>query len=216
MDAEAEMLGRARELNPTYSMALNHYANHLFWLWQDTTLAGYVQPGRQNVFCSINPTELIKVGTSIELVHNHVAGSIIETQVLEISSQPNENGDWAIKLAAEYTSCVESGLHQIIIRVKEVPEIDDLASRAYHCGLLCPSIHLYGNAISGTAVPEIRAEAYFILGRNRHTRGDAKAALPYYAHACKLWPHFALAQYRLAQVMLSTPNAWREFKPTNI
>ena len=37
-------------------------------------------------------------------------------------------------------------------RRRDAARIDDLASRAYHC----------------TAVPEVRAEAYFILGRNRH------------------------------------------------
>ena len=52
----------------------------------------------------------------------------------------------------------------------------------------------------GTAVPEIKAEAYFILGRNHHSKGDMKGALPYYTQACKLWPQFTLAQYRLAQV----------------
>lgn len=52
----------------------------------------------------------------------------------------------------------------------------------------------------GTAVPEIRAEAYFILGRNHHMRHDFDGALPYYTQACKLWPQFTLAQYRLAQV----------------
>ena len=54
-------------------------------------------------------------------------------------------------------------------------------------------------ARSGTAVPEIRAEAYYILGRSHHANGNMKAALPYYSQACKLWPSFALAQYRLAQ-----------------
>jgi tetratricopeptide (TPR) repeat protein len=49
-------------------------------------------------------------------------------------------------------------------------------------------------------VPEIQAEAYFILGRNNHARGNIRGALPYYTQACKLWPHFALAQFRLAQV----------------
>ena len=54
--------------------------------------------------------------------------------------------------------------------------------------------------IIGTVVPEIQAEAYFILGRNNHARGNIRGALPYYTQACKLWPHFALAQFRLAQV----------------
>jgi len=53
----------------------------------------------------------------------------------------------------------------------------------------------------GTAVPEVRAEAYFILGRNHHVRQDFLGALPYYVQACKLWPQFALAQFRLAQAI---------------
>lgn len=52
-------------------------------------------------------------------------------------------------------------------------------------------------------VPEIQAEAYFILGRNSHARGNIQSALPYYTQACNLWPRFALAQFRLAQAQSS-------------
>ncbi len=52
-------------------------------------------------------------------------------------------------------------------------------------------------------MPEIQAEAYFILGRNHHVRNEFQGALPFYVQACKLWPHFALAQFRLAQVLLN-------------
>ena len=52
-------------------------------------------------------------------------------------------------------------------------------------------------------VPEIQAEAYFILGRNSHAHGNVDDALPYYTQACKIWPRFALAQFRLAQVFIT-------------
>lgn len=131
------MLGRARELNPTYSMALNHYANHLFWLWQEVTLTGYVQPGSINIMCPTNPTELIQAGALIQLVRNRSDPSV-EIKVVEVTPKPNPNGDWVIKLAAPYTSPGENGLIcEVTIHVKDIPEIDDLASRAYHCIFPC-------------------------------------------------------------------------------
>lgn len=111
-DAAAHTFRRAAELKPTCSIALNHYANHLFWKWRATSET---------------------IGTTI---------------------------------------------------ADSAREISNLASRSYHC----------------TMVPEVRAEAYFILGRNSHARGDLENALPFYTQACRLWPTFPLAQFRLAQV----------------
>lgn len=129
------MLCRARELNPTYSMALNHYANHLFWQWQEVRFTGHVQPGSTNVLCSSNPTELLQNGTRIQLIYNSKSGNTFETEVKEVIL--NSKSGWVIKLNSPYTSSVENGPHKVTVLVKDVPEIDDLASRAYHCNILC-------------------------------------------------------------------------------
>ena len=93
-------------------------------------------------------------------------------------------------------------VHKVAIRIIRTPEIEKLASRAYHCGFLCLLVHDHEYFNPGTTVPEIQAEAYFILGRSHHASGNMKVAMPYYTQACKLSPSFALAQYRLAQVVL--------------
>mmetsp|Transcript_24011 Transcript_24011/g.72320 ORF Transcript_24011/g.72320 Transcript_24011/m.72320 type:complete len:300 (+) Transcript_24011:635-1534(+) len=141
------MFSRAAELRPTYSIAINHHANHLFWKWQ---------------------ADLEKSGTLISSsAHFCLANNP--------SSKP---------LSARVNlPCMLSKYKLISSHNEHVPEINNLASRSYHC----------------TVVPEIQAEAYFVLGRNSHVRGDMEGALPYYTQACRLWPGFALAQFRLAQ-----------------
>mmetsp|Transcript_20880 Transcript_20880/g.69076 ORF Transcript_20880/g.69076 Transcript_20880/m.69076 type:complete len:951 (+) Transcript_20880:977-3829(+) len=178
------MLSRARELDPTCSMALNHYGNHLFWLWQQSSLTGHAQMGSSSITCSTDPSDLLHSGTCIQLIQNGENKVALETKVRDVVILPGELDTWTVNLATPYRPLAKTDLHKLSIKVKEVPEIDDLASRAYHC----------------TAVPEIQAEAYFILGRNHHVRNEFQGALPFYVQACKLWPHFALAQFRLAQV----------------
>ena len=74
------------------------------------------------------------------------------------------------------------------------------ASKAVFCKDRKKVEALASHAFHSTDVDAMRAESYFILGRLEHARGENEKALQYYAEACRLWPDFALAQFRLAQV----------------
>ena len=58
--------------------------------------------------------------------------STVEAEVQDVTLHPNILGHWIVNLTAPY-SHGQAGVHEVSIRVKDVPEIDDLASRAYHC-----------------------------------------------------------------------------------
>mmetsp|Transcript_22088 Transcript_22088/g.66296 ORF Transcript_22088/g.66296 Transcript_22088/m.66296 type:complete len:1116 (+) Transcript_22088:268-3615(+) len=148
------MLGRAIELNPSYSIALNHYANNLFW--------------KERKICQRRAPRIT---------------ATLKSNVQNLVNHNEEISDVNIKLKNFHS--VQDPLKSPTFQ--HMSEVDELASRAYHC----------------TTVPEIQAEAYFILGRNSHASGNMEGALPYYTQACKLWPSFALAQFRLAQIRTS-------------
>jgi RNA polymerase-associated protein CTR9 len=151
MSIATDMLRRAIELNPSYSIALNHYANYLFWKEQKICQCRAPLTSKSNVQTPANYNKDM-TDANIKVTNLH-------------STQDHRKSP-----ASNHMS-----------------EVDELASRAYHC----------------TTVPEIQAEAYFILGRNNHVSGNIEGALPYYTQACKLWPSFALAQFRLAQIRTS-------------
>jgi len=91
------MFSRAAELRPTYSIAINHHANHLFWKWQ---------------------ADLEKSGTLISSsAHFCLANNP--------SSKP---------LSARVNlPCMLSKYKLISSHNEHVPEINNLASRSYHC-----------------------------------------------------------------------------------
>lgn len=183
IDGVVRMISRATELKPTYSIALNHYANHLFWNWQKMPFTAYTTSGNADICCSADPTPQLLAGAVIRFGGDDQGNGAVEAIVLDGMAQRTSENRWILKLTAPI-SCIVRHQKEQPVCVKYVTEVDNLASRAYHC----------------TMVPEIQAEAYFILGRNSHARGNIQSALPYYTQACNLWPRFALAQFRLAQV----------------
>jgi len=179
----SRMIARAADLKPTYSIALNQLAHQLFWLWKKAEWTVSADVGSEVLVVLSDPSALVSVGVDLRLGGS--AGSFFEAQVVAVDERGG--GEWAIRIDKPFSPLgldVAVDLKALVVTCRDQPRVDDLASRAYHC----------------TAVPEVRAEAYFILGRNRHARGDAAGALPYYTQACKLAPKFALALFRLAQV----------------
>jgi len=115
-------------------MALNHHANHLFWRYQGTEVTGYGQTGSSTISFHLDPTDLLQPGTQVQLVQKHTDKPVAESEVKVVASRANN--DWCIKLSSKYSLSGENGLQEVTVRLKTIPEIADLASRAYHCGCL--------------------------------------------------------------------------------
>jgi hypothetical protein len=128
------MISRATELKPTYSISLNHYANHLFWNWQKVPFTARTTLGNANICCSADPTLQLLAGAVIRFGGDNQGSGASEAIILDGVAQRTSEHRWTLKLTAPFTSCIAS--HQkkeLPVRVKYIPEVDNLASRAYHC-----------------------------------------------------------------------------------
>lgn len=128
------MLGHARELNPTYSMALNHYANHLFWQ-NSGEIVGHAQPGSSRILLRSDPAYMLKAGTQIE-IFDAKDKKMLETQVNQVHATSDTTHGWVTRLETPYPlTTTNRGVQRILIRIAGMTEISELASRAYHCSV---------------------------------------------------------------------------------
>lgn len=175
---------RAYDVDSNTASILNQLAHVVFWTWHRCPLIAYSTCNQLIVKFKEDPSHWLYPGVDIRLELSQYKQPIFSRVVVVIGDSEN----WDVHLSSRdvnrVSSRVSSSPLQMAVFCRDTPRVDDLASRAYY----------------GTSVPETRAEAYYILGRNRHVHCDALGAMPFYAHACHLAPRFALAHFRLAQV----------------
>lgn len=131
------LLIRARDLNPAYSVALNHYANYMFWEHQEALFVGYAQSNVACIMSYTDPRALLKPDTHIRVAFEQNNKQALETQVSQITLEPDSKNWWRVKLSSTLPSLSEDEVHKVAIRIMRTPEIEKLASRAYHCVFLC-------------------------------------------------------------------------------
>eukprot|EP00633_Aureoumbra_lagunensis_P011359 CAMPEP_0197342898 /NCGR_PEP_ID=MMETSP0892-20130614/47153_1 /TAXON_ID=44058 ORGANISM="Aureoumbra lagunensis, Strain CCMP1510" /NCGR_SAMPLE_ID=MMETSP0892 /ASSEMBLY_ACC=CAM_ASM_000538 /LENGTH=353 /DNA_ID=CAMNT_0042848149 /DNA_START=284 /DNA_END=1342 /DNA_ORIENTATION=- len=177
-----QMIKRATELKPSYSSALSLLAHRHFWQWHQ---APFTVQGKENFLkCMDDPWICLNIGFDVRLAHD--GEDAFQARIIGIYKIKNF---WMIKISMALSEHLlnDAELH---LYWRNTMLIEEIASKAYYC----------------TNIPACQAEAYFILGRNRHAYGDMTGALPYYAHACLLRPEFSVAQFRLAQVHAALGN----------
>mmetsp|Transcript_26239 Transcript_26239/g.104973 ORF Transcript_26239/g.104973 Transcript_26239/m.104973 type:complete len:280 (-) Transcript_26239:2160-2999(-) len=183
-DTATRMTCRAVDMNPLCSTALIPLAHHIFWSWKRFRFDASVLHGSCEV-SFIDHASMLAPGVDVRL---QISTEQLEARILSIKRR--EPTGWVMFLSKsvslEHDHNHGSDSHvEVPLFWRDTPRVEELASRAYYC----------------TQAPDARADAQFILGRNRHVIGDLSGALPYYTRACKLAPDHGLAQYRLAQVL---------------
>lgn len=170
---------------------LNQLAHTVFWTWHRCPLVGY-SSFRPAINFKEDPSRWLYPGVDVRL--ERFGGRIVAARVVSVVCSTPER--WEVKLSTRNISKsfprVSRSPLEVTVFWRNTPRVDDLATRAYY----------------GSCVPSTRAEAYYILGRNRHVNCDIVGATPFYTHACQLDPKFALAHFRLAQVQAAAGNVW--------
>ena len=134
-DGAAHMLARATELAPTDSNALNHHANYMFWYWQKAPFTVHVISGNKAISCSADPTKHLHAGTHIRL--GDQGGGNIDAIILDGLPQKTTQDRWILKLEDAHISHISFKRKEQSLRMRNMREVDHLASRAYHCFLPC-------------------------------------------------------------------------------
>lgn len=178
------MIQRASDVDSASASVLNQLAHTVFWTWHRCPLNGYISFSYFIVNFKEDPSLWLYPGVDVRL--ERLGSRTITARVISVDCSTSEN--WKVKLSSrklhQNSLCVSRSPLEVTVFWRNTPRVDDLATRAYY----------------GSSVPATRAEAYYILGRNRHVNCDILGATPFYAHACQLAPKFALAHFRLAQV----------------
>mmetsp|Transcript_4174 Transcript_4174/g.13729 ORF Transcript_4174/g.13729 Transcript_4174/m.13729 type:complete len:728 (-) Transcript_4174:940-3123(-) len=172
---------KAIELDHAFSPALSQLAHCLFWNWRRAFRARVIN-GSRELLCKEGAPAVMTHGCDVRLGSD--GDDAVQARVVDVHYDDTGTTITLSDAVHLDESRVTTGTSaELTIFWRNTPLIEELASRAYH----------------STEDPATRAEAYFILGRTHHARGDLEQAVLYYSQACKLDPNYTLAHFRLAQ-----------------
>ncbi|KAL3919817.1 MAG: hypothetical protein SGILL_003565 [Bacillariaceae sp.] len=174
MERAIKMISMANLLDPSNAMVQNHLANHYFWKW--TAISGTVEVTQGSKTVKGSQPIPVDVGDRVRI------GTEFEAIVADDSNEDEVDGT-TFQLKDGWKGPSATGLK---IWKKDYDRVIALAKGAYN----------------STSVPEIQAEALFLLARVYHVRGMMDDARKFYERSVKLSPILTPARFGLALVLI--------------
>ena len=106
------LLIRARDLNPAYSVALNHHANYMFWEHQEALFVGYAQSNVACILSYTDPRALLKSDAHIRVAFEDNNKQAVETGVWKITMEQGSKKWWREKISTKLQVPSKNEIHK--------------------------------------------------------------------------------------------------------
>ncbi|CAM9217141.1 unnamed protein product [Discosporangium mesarthrocarpum] len=136
----------------------------------------------------VGPTVSVAAGAKVAVLSTEVGEGVVSGDMIRIGSSfatvvDGEVQGRRISLRDRYRGVPGE---EVKLYKKDYGQVMELASQAYNT----------------TSSSEIKAESCYMRARVHHATGNFSEAKLLYSEACNFWPHFAPAQYGMAQMLI--------------